>query len=58
MILENNQPVAVLVALPRAQLRRPMPGLSRGMLTIVADDDKHLKDFKEYMPPSDSSGIA
>jgi hypothetical protein len=29
---------------------RPMPGRGRGMLTIIADDDDHLKDFAEYMP--------
>ena len=30
--------------------QRPGPGLCRGMLTVVADDDDHLKDFAEYMP--------
>jgi prevent-host-death family protein len=29
---------------------RPQPGLCKGMITIVADDDEHLKDFAEYMP--------
>jgi hypothetical protein len=30
--------------------RRPSEfGRCRGMLTIVADDDEHLKDFDEYM---------
>ncbi len=29
---------------------RPGPGLAKGMLTNVADDDEHLKDFAEYMP--------
>jgi antitoxin (DNA-binding transcriptional repressor) of toxin-antitoxin stability system len=49
MITENNQPVAVLVASPQAK-PRPLPGRGKGMLTIVADDDEHLEDFKEYMP--------
>ena len=30
--------------------QRPGPGLAKGMLTIVADDEEHLKDFAEYMP--------
>jgi hypothetical protein len=29
---------------------RPGPGLCAEMMTIVADDDEHLKDFSEYMP--------
>ncbi len=29
---------------------RPGPGLARGMLTIVSDDEEHLRDFAEYMP--------
>ena len=49
VITENNQPVAKLVASP-ADKPRPMPGRCKGMLTIVAEDDEHLEDFKEYMP--------
>ena len=49
VITENNQPVAKLVA-PLADKPRPMPGRGKGMLTIVAEDDEHLEDFKEYMP--------
>ena len=49
VITENNQPVAKLVASP-AEKPRPMPGRCKGMLTIVAEDDEHLEDFKEYMP--------
>jgi hypothetical protein len=29
------------------------PGLLRGFITIVSDDDEHLKDFAEYMPSPD-----
>ena len=25
------------------------PGSAKGLLTILADDDEHLKDFAEYM---------
>lgn len=28
---------------------RPVFGSCRGMLTIVSEDDDHLKDFEEYM---------
>jgi antitoxin (DNA-binding transcriptional repressor) of toxin-antitoxin stability system len=49
LITENNQPVAKLVA-PPAEKPRPLPGRCKGMLTILAEDDEHLQDFKEYMP--------
>ncbi len=49
VITENDQPVARLVASP-AERPRPLPGRCKGMLTIVAEDDEHLEDFKEYMP--------
>lgn len=50
VITENNQPVAKLVAEGSEVRQRPGPGLCKGMITIVADDDEHLKDFSEYMP--------
>lgn len=52
VITENDQPVAKLVSegpKPKAKLRPP-PGLGKGWITIVSDDDEHLEDFKEYMP--------
>jgi prevent-host-death family protein len=52
VITENNQPVAKLVSeapKPKGGLRPP-PGLGKGFITIVSDDDEHLKDFAEYMP--------
>ena len=49
VITENGQPVAKLVATPLPRLR-PEPGLCKGWITIVSDDDEHLKDFAEYMP--------
>jgi prevent-host-death family protein len=50
IITENNQPVAKLVSEWLGVRPRPEPGLGKGMITIVADDDEHLKDFAEYMP--------
>jgi antitoxin (DNA-binding transcriptional repressor) of toxin-antitoxin stability system len=48
ILTRNNQPVARLIGEKRPP--RPGPGLCRGMISIVADDDEHLKDFAEYMP--------
>ena len=50
VITENGQPVASLVGRRSKGWQRPGPGFCKGMLTIVADDDEHLDDFKEYMP--------
>jgi len=50
VITENDQPVAKLVREKPAVRQRAGPGLGKGMLTIVADDDEHLEHFKEYMP--------
>lgn len=51
-IVENNQAVAKLVSeLPQVKSGlRPPPGLGKGFITIVADDEEHLNDFAEYMP--------
>ena len=49
VITENDLPVAKLVGTPPPRLRPP-PGLCKGWITIVSDDDEHLKDFAEYMP--------
>jgi prevent-host-death family protein len=52
VITENNAPVAKLVSeLPKPKPSlRPPPGLGKGFITIISDDDEHLKDFEEYMP--------
>jgi antitoxin (DNA-binding transcriptional repressor) of toxin-antitoxin stability system len=47
VITENDRPVARLTAEPPG---RREPGLWKGLVTIVEDDDEHLKDFAEYMP--------
>lgn len=51
-IIENDLMVAKLVSVaPKAKPAfRPPPGLGKGFITIVADDDEHLQDFAEYMP--------
>ncbi len=52
VITENDRPVARLVRETPKQGPglRPPPGLGKGFITIVADDEEHLKDFAEYMP--------
>ena len=49
VITENRQPVARLVGerLPQGQPR--VPGNCKGMITLLVEDDEHLKDFEEYM---------
>jgi antitoxin (DNA-binding transcriptional repressor) of toxin-antitoxin stability system len=49
VIVRDRQPVARLVGEPPAK-PHPVPGRCRGMLTVVAEDDEHLKDWAEYLP--------
>jgi prevent-host-death family protein len=50
IITRNQEPVAKLVGQKR-RLRQPrQPGSAKGKLIIVAEDDEHLEDFKDYMP--------
>ncbi len=49
VIVKDHKPVAKLVA--TSAVRQPrVPGLLKGKLTILAEDDEHLADFKDYMP--------
>ena len=50
VITAGRRPVAKLIAEPRPVEQRPGLGLCREMITIVSDDDEHLRDFAEYMP--------
>jgi len=49
VITRNQQPIARLLAEENAARKPRKAGNCKGMLTIVADDDEHLKDFEEYM---------
>ncbi len=49
VIMRGVRPVAKLTGTPGEE-PRPVPGRGRGMLTIISEDDEHLKDFAEYMP--------
>jgi prevent-host-death family protein len=44
VITRGSKPVAKLSGAP-AEEPRPVPGRGRGMLTVLAEDDEHLKDF-------------
>jgi antitoxin (DNA-binding transcriptional repressor) of toxin-antitoxin stability system len=50
VITEDSQPIAKLVGEKPSAQQRPQPGLFKGMITIAADDEEHLRDFTEYMP--------
>ena len=47
-ITHEGHLVATLVAPPRKSWPCH-PGTAKGILTILAEDDDHLEDFKEYM---------
>jgi antitoxin (DNA-binding transcriptional repressor) of toxin-antitoxin stability system len=49
VITENSKPIAKVTAV-NAEKPRPVPGTAKGMLTILKEDEEHLKDFEEYMP--------
>jgi antitoxin (DNA-binding transcriptional repressor) of toxin-antitoxin stability system len=50
VITQNEQPIARLIAQVRGTSQPRQPGSAKGKLVILADDDEHLQDFKEYMP--------
>jgi antitoxin (DNA-binding transcriptional repressor) of toxin-antitoxin stability system len=49
VIVRDSRPVARLVGEP-AEKPHPVPGRGKGRLTIVSEDDEHLKDWADYMP--------
>lgn len=49
VITENRQPIAKLVCVPPKPRLRPGPGLGKGYIAILAEDDEHLQDFSEYL---------
>ncbi|MEO8493529.1 MAG: hypothetical protein ABI614_00555 [Planctomycetota bacterium] len=48
VITKDDQPVPQLTPIA-APFGKPVPGRCKGMLTIVSEDDDHLKDWAEYM---------
>jgi antitoxin (DNA-binding transcriptional repressor) of toxin-antitoxin stability system len=49
VLTNHDQPVAKISSNKPSHSHR-RPGACKGMLTIVTEDDEHLKDFAEYMP--------
>lgn len=49
VITRDDIPVAKLVT-PNPAKPTPVFGSCKGMLTILEEDDEHLRDFAEYMP--------
>ena len=49
IITRNEQPAAKLVGQQRPKRKPRRPGSAKGKLVILAEDDEHLKDFKDYM---------
>ncbi len=49
VITRNQQPVARLRAEEKPPRKPRKAGSAKGLLTILAEDDEHLKDFAEYM---------
>jgi len=51
LVITQGEVVVARIVGERSERRRRLgPGFAKGMLTVVADDDDHLKDFAEYMP--------
>jgi len=48
VITKDQKPVARLVATSAATAPR-VPGLMKGKLTVLAEDDEHLDGFEEFM---------
>jgi antitoxin (DNA-binding transcriptional repressor) of toxin-antitoxin stability system len=49
IITRDAQPVAKLVSQAGSE-PQPVFGRGRGKVSIVAEDEQHLEDFKDYMP--------
>ena len=49
IITENQQTIAKLTSEPAKKRLPRKAGNCIGMMEIIADDDEHLEDFKEYM---------
>lgn len=47
IVTQDGHPIGRLLPIPYGV---PVAGRCKGMLTIIAEDEEHLEDFKEYMP--------
>jgi antitoxin (DNA-binding transcriptional repressor) of toxin-antitoxin stability system len=49
VLTRGDKPVARIVAEPGVK-PHPVPGRGKGMLTVLSEDDDHLKDWVDYLP--------
>lgn len=49
-VVEGDEVVAKIVGERTTIKQRPGPGLFRGKLQIISEDEEHLDDFRDYMP--------
>jgi antitoxin (DNA-binding transcriptional repressor) of toxin-antitoxin stability system len=49
IITRNEQPIAKLVGQQRPRRKPRRPGSAKGKPVVLAEDDEHLKDCKDYM---------
>jgi antitoxin (DNA-binding transcriptional repressor) of toxin-antitoxin stability system len=49
-IISGQQIVARIIGATQVIRQPRQPGSAIGTLTIVADDEDHLQDFKDYLP--------
>gem|GEM_PF-406588 len=49
VIVQNHKPIAKLIPPPITRVPR-VPGSCQGMITIISEDDDHLRDFEEALP--------
>ena len=50
LITQQDRPVARLVGAIVKSPSDRKPGSAIGKLKVLADDEEHLQDFKDYMP--------
>ncbi|MEO9594683.1 type II toxin-antitoxin system Phd/YefM family antitoxin [Rhodopirellula bahusiensis] len=49
VITDDDKRVAKLVSVQKKPAEFRKPGLGKGMISIISEDDTHLDDFAEYM---------
>lgn len=50
VITENQRPIAKLIGEQPTKRKPRQAGRCKGMITLLVEDNEHLKDFTEYMP--------
>ena len=49
VLTRGHKPVAKLVGEKSAERRPRQPGICKGMITLLVEDNEHLDGFAEYM---------